>query len=227
MLSSQAFLAFSILLFAGFMPSYSSAQMALDTGTLLKKMEASYAGVKDYQAGVEERTYNKDGSFETKKFLYTFKKPGCIRLDFVTPHSGRVLVYPDKNGEVAIRPSGFPFFKLHLALNHPLLKVTSGQRLDQTDLGLLIKNIVHSLTDQRRGPVEVEEEDGYIRVQVLADSHFQKGVETLYRFLIDQKLWLPVQVEESTPGGRLERKIVFHNLRTNISVLDSFFRLDG
>jgi outer membrane lipoprotein-sorting protein len=227
MLSSQAFLASSILLFAGFMPSYSSAQMALETGTLLKKMEASYAGVKDYQAGVEERTYNKDGSFKIKKFLYTFKKSGCIRLDFVIPHSGMVLVYPGKNGEVVIRPSGFPFFKFHLGLDNPLLRVDSGQRLDETDLGLLIKNIAHSLTDQRRGPVEVEEEDGYIRVQVLADSHFQKGVETLYRFLIDQKLWLPVQVEESTPGGRLERKIVFHNLRTNISVLDSFFRLDG
>jgi hypothetical protein len=64
MLSSQAFLASSILLFACLMPSYSFAQMALDTGTLLEKMEASYAGVEDYQAGVEDRTYNRDGSFK-------------------------------------------------------------------------------------------------------------------------------------------------------------------
>jgi outer membrane lipoprotein-sorting protein len=107
------------------------------------------------------------------------------------------------------------------------LRAASGQRLDQTDLGLLIKNIGHSLTDQRRGPAEVLEEGEYIRVQVLADNHFQKGVETRYQFLIDKKLWLPVQVEESTPEGRLEREIILQNLRTNIGFPDSFFHLDG
>jgi outer membrane lipoprotein-sorting protein len=227
MLLSQAFLANPILLIACFVPSYVFAGMPLDAETLLQKIVASYAGIKDYQAGVEDRTYHRDGSFKTKKFLYTFKKPGFIRLDFITPYSGMVLVYPDKNGEVAIRPAGFPFLKFHLALDNPFLRVASGQRLDQTDLGLLIKNIGHSLTDQRRGSAEVVEEGEYIRVKVLADNHFQKGVETLYRFLIDQKLWLPVQVEESTPKGRLERKIILQNLRTNIGLPDSFFQLDG
>lgn len=227
MLLSQSFLVAPILLFACFMPPYAFARIPLDAETLLNKIEAIYAGVKDYQAGVEDRSYNRDGSFKIKKFLYTFKKPGRIRLDFVTPYSGTVLVYPDKNGEVVIRPSGFPFFKFHLSLNNPLLKVTSGQRLDQTDLGLLIKNIGHSLTDQRRGPAEVVREGEYIRVQVLADKHFQKGVVTLYHFLINQELWLPVLVEESTPEGRLERRIILRNLKTNIGFPDSFFQLDG
>jgi len=227
MLLSQAFLANPILLIACFMPSYVFARMPLDAETLLKRIEATYAGVKDYQADIEDRTYHQDGSFKTKKFLYTFKKPGFIRLDFQAPDSGMVLVYPDKNGEVAIRPAGFPFFKFHLALDNPLLRVASGQRLDQTDLGLLIKNIGRSLSDQRRGAAEVVEDGEYVRVTVLADNHFQKGVKTLYQFLIDKKLWLPVRVEESTPEGRLERKIILQNLRTNISFPDSFFQLGG
>ncbi len=227
MLSSQAFLAAPILLFACFMPSHAFARMPLDTETLLKKIEATYAEVKDYQAEIEDRTYNRDGSFQIKQFLYTFKEPGWIRLDFETPYSGMVLVYPDKNGEVVIRPAWFPFFKFHLALDNPRLRVASGQRLDQTDLGLLIKNIGHSLTDQRRGPVEITEENPYIRIQVLAENHFQKGVVTLYHFLIDKELWLPVRVEESTPEGRLERKVILRNLKTNIGFPDSFFQLDG
>ncbi len=227
MLSSQAFLAYPILLLACFMPSYAFARTVLDPETLLKRIEATYAEVGDYQADIEDKTYNRDSSFKTKKFLYSFKKPEWIRLDFQTPDSGMVLVYPDKNGEVAIRPAGFPFFKFHLALDNPLLRVASGQRLDQTDLGLLIRNIGHSLTDQRRGPAEIVEEGDYIRVQVLADNHFQKGVQTLYQFLIDKKLWLPVRVAESTPEGRLERKIILQNLRTNVGFPDSFFQLDG
>jgi hypothetical protein len=148
-------------------------------------MEGAYTQVMDYQTNIEVKTYRRDGSFAIQKFLYTFKKPDRIRLDFETPHSGLVLVYPDQNGKAVLRPPGLGrFFALHLGPGNSLLRMSSGQRIDETDLGLLIKNIGHSLTDQRRGPVEFAEDDGYLRVRVLADDHFQKGVETLYQFLI-------------------------------------------
>jgi hypothetical protein len=137
-----------------------------------------------------------------------------------------VLVYPDKNGKVSVRPGGVAhIFQFHLSSGNPLIMGASGQRIDQTDLGLLIKNISHSLTDQRRGPVEIEE-DGRIRIQVLAVNHFQEGVVTLYQFFIDKNLWLPVKVEESTPDGQLERTISCQNARINTGVSDSFFQID-
>jgi outer membrane lipoprotein-sorting protein len=204
----------------------SSARLASDTESLLNKMEAAYAEVKDYQTEVKSRVYQRDGSKNTKKFLYTFKKPNWIRLDFELPHPGMILVYPDKNGKVVIHPSGWiRFFKLHLSPDSFLLKDASKQRIDQTDLGLLIRNISHSLTDQRRGPVEVSEDDGRIELRVLADDHFRKGVTTRYRFLIDKELWLPAGVEELTPNGILKRTVTFRNLRMNIGVSDCFFQL--
>jgi outer membrane lipoprotein-sorting protein len=228
MRSSRACLAFPIVILAFFASSHTPARTASDSDSLLKNMESAYAQVTDYQTNIEVKTYSGEGSFAIQKFLYTFKKSDRIRLDFETPHSGMVLVYPDQNGKVVLRPPGLGrFFTLHLAPDNSFLRMSSGQRVDQTDLGLLIKNIGHSLTDQRRGPAEFAEDDGNIRVRVLADDHFQKGVETLYQFLIDKKLWLPAEVEESTPESRLERKIIFHNLRINTGVPDSFFRMDG
>ena len=204
----------------------SSAWIASDTESLLNKMETAYVAVKDYQVEVNSRVYQRDGSEEKKKILYTFKKPGWIRLDFELPNPGMILIYPDKHGKVVIQPSGWArFFKLHLSPNSFLLKDVSKQRIDQTDLGLLIRNISHSLTDQRRGPVEVSEDDGRIELHVLADDHFRKGVTTRYRFLIDKDLWLPAAVEELTPKGILKRTITFRNLRINIGVSDSFFQL--
>jgi len=206
--------------------SYASAEIPLDTDSLLKRMESAYARVNDYQTNVEVRTYNTEASFETKKFLYTFKKPKWIRLDFESPHSGMVLIYPDKSGKVSVRPGGVAhIFQFHLSSGNPLIMGAFGQRIDQTDLGLLIKNISHSLTDQRRGPVEIEQ-DGCIRIRVLAVNHFQEGVVTLYRFFIDKDLWLPVKVEESMPDGPLERTITFQNLRINTGVPDNFFQMD-
>jgi outer membrane lipoprotein-sorting protein len=207
--------------------SFASAETSLDAGSLMNKLESAYAAVKDYQTDVVVSIYEGAGSSETQKFLYTFRKPEWIRLDFEAPHPGAVLVYPDKNGKAVVRPGGVAhFLKFHLSLENRLIKVPSGQRIDQTDLGFLIRNISRSLTDQRKGPAEFAEEDGYIRISVLAVNHFRKGTVTLYRFLIDKSLWLPVKVEESTPEGRPERTVTFQNLRMNIGVPDSFFQID-
>ena len=132
------------------------------------------------------------------------------------------LVYPDKDGKVVLHY----FFTLHLAPDSPLLRGASGQRIDQTDLGLLIRNISHSLRDQSKGPVEKTEEERGIHLRVLADDHFREGVVTLYRFVIDKNLWLPVEVDESNPGGLLERTVIFRNLKTNINLPDRFFEFD-
>ncbi len=222
MLSSRASLAFPIVLLACLMPPCLYAWSSSDTETLLRKMEAAYAGVDDYQAKVEVRTYRKDSSFASEKFLYTFKRPERIRLDFESPYSGMILIYPDENGKVELRR----FFTFHLAPDSLLLRVAPGQRIDQTDLGLLIRNIARSLTDHRRGPVEVTEDERDTRIRVLADDHFREGVLTLYEFVIDKQFWLPVQVGESKPDGILERTVIFRNLRTNIGVTDRFFHLN-
>ena len=134
------------------------AACPLEAEDLLKRMEAAYARVKDYRTRVTVRPIQKRGSIETKKFLYTFKKPNRIRLDFESPHPGLILSYPDPKGKVVVRPSVWvPFFKLPLAPDNSLLLDSSGQRVDQTDLGSLIKHIEHSLTDQRRGPAGISE----------------------------------------------------------------------
>jgi len=223
MLSSRIYLIPSILPLAVFFPSCLIAWNPPDAGTLLKKMEETYAGVKDYQANMEIRAYRKDGSYKTKRFLYTFQKPNRIRLDFESPYAGMIVVYPDREGKVVLRW----FFTIHLAPDNSLLQDSSGQRIDQTGMGLLIEKMAESLTDHRRGPLEITEDEKEIRIRVVADDHFRKGVVTRYQFLIDKKLFLPVRVEELTTGGLLERTIVFRSLKMNIDVPDSFFQLNG
>ncbi len=203
----------------------SPAHAEYDVDALLGKMEAAYEEVKDYQAEVEVNVYDRSGSVEVERFVYTFKKPKWIRLDFLSPHPGMILVYPDKNGKVLVIPSGLlRTIRFHLALDNSLIRVPSGQRIDQTDMGLLIKNIRHSLTDRHRGTPSISEEEDTVQIEVLAADHFREGLETRYRFLISKKLWLPVEVDESTLVGVLKRKIFFRNLRVNIGVSDSLFQ---
>ncbi len=194
----------------------------------VEKMEASSAQLEEYQTETEVTEFRKGRVVATKRFLYTFKKPNHVRIDMVIPHQGMILVYPDHDGKVAVKPGGWAgFLKLHLSLDSPLLRSSAGQRIDQTDLGLLIRNIAHSLTDRRRGEIKAAEQDGRVLIEVLAEDHFLVGVVTLFRFSIDKARWLPVGVEEFTPDGIPKRKVIFRNLRTSRGIPDAFFRING
>ena len=208
--------------------AYPVVGVAVDTDAIIDMMEAAYANVADYQIKVEIRSFGEDGLSQIEKFLYSFKKPLRIRLDFESPRPGMIMIYPDENGKVIVKHSGFlGLMTFHLSPDNRLLRISSGQRIDQTDMGLLIRNIARSLGDGRRGPAVTSEEHGYVQIQVAAADHFRPGIVTLYRFLIDKKTWLPTKVEESKPDGRQERIVTFENLELNKGIPDGFFREDA
>jgi hypothetical protein len=110
-----------------------------------------------------------------------------------------------------------------------MLKDASGQPINKTDLGTLIRNMSRSLTDERFGPVTIDTKDDRIKagVGVLAPDHFRPDVTTRYLFIIDKKSWLPAGVEERAPDNTPRRKIHFRNLQTNIDIPKGFFNLNG
>ena len=207
------------------LPDLSVSNDHPDSARLVTNMEQAYAAVKDYRVSVNVRLYKKNGTLETQEFIYTFLKPDRIRMDLETPRKGWILSYPDKNGEVVVHPAGWlGFLELHLAPDSSLILASSGQPINQTDIGLLIRNIANSLTMGRRGPAEFSEKNATLEVRVLADDHFKKGVVTHYTFRIDENLWLPVGVGESTPDGVKKRSVEFHDIQINTGVSPSFFQ---
>lgn len=196
----------------------------VEVADIINKMEAGYAGVEAYQTQTEVTEYRDGHVSKTERFLYSFKKPDHLRIDMQSPHPGWVLVYPDSEGEVSVKPGGWlGSFKFRLSPDSNMLSNSAGQRIDRTDLGLLIANIAHSLTDRRRGELEISLRDNRIVIRVLSQDHFLPGVLTLYRFSIDRALWLPVEVEEFTPEGIIKRKVIFRNLKTSVNLPEGFF----
>jgi len=198
-----------------------------DAQAFLRRMESAYEAVRDYRASVQVILVAENGARRTEEFIYTFKKPRQFRIDFQVPQPGTILIFPDEEGKVLVRPWGLRFLDLHLAPDSVFLSNPSGQRVDQTDFGLLIRNIGRSMDGGRRGPLEILEEDHYVRIRVLAENHFREGKVTQYDFTIDKETYLPAEIEEWTPDGVLERKITFRNLAVHTGVPDSLFRLDG
>jgi len=191
-------------------------------------MKAASAHVNAYRVETEVTTYRRGRVDGRQRFIYTFEKPGRIRIDMEFPHPGMVMIYPDAQGKVLVRPGGWAsFLNFHLSPDSRLLANAAGQRIDQTDFGLLIRNIAHSLTDQRRGPPRLTTEDGKWVLEVLAEDHFRQGVLTRYRFTIDQATDLPASVQESTPEGKMERAVTFRHLATSPHLPENWFKDPG
>jgi hypothetical protein len=177
---------------------------------LIARMDTAYAPIDSYQTETVVHVYRDGKLRETERFLYRFTKPDHLRIELRSPHAGAVLTYPDVSGKVAVKPGGLlGFVKLHLGLDSSTFRTTAGQRLNQTDMGTLIRNITHSLTDGRHGPVTLSERGDALVAEVLADDHFLPGVLTLYRFTIDTVTWLPVHVDELTPDDVPKRSVAF------------------
>ncbi len=221
------FLVFALILAASGIRAGAASAADSQAAGILAKMEAAYAKVDSYQAEMEVRDYRKGSYLESKRFHYTFRKPNQLRIDMHSPQPGTVLIYPDRGGKVALRPGGWTgFVTLHLAPDNAMLASGSGQRIDQSDFGLLLRNIRHSLTDQRRGAIVLSESQGRVCIEVLAEDHFVAGVQTLYRFVVDPVRWLPQEVHELTPNGAPKRVSLFRNLKTSLPIPDSSFRIE-
>jgi outer membrane lipoprotein-sorting protein len=212
----------------GSLGTAADAGSPLEPRVLIEKMETAYRQVSDYRTQLVITGFGKDSSFtSTQKLLYTFKKPNKLRLDFETPHRGMTIIYPDRDGKVWIRPNfWFPFINLHLEPSNANLEISPGQQINQSDLGMLIRNITHSLTDCYLGELQVAEDREQIIIRVLADNPFRRGKATRYVFFINRDTWLPVAVEESSPTGELQRTVAYQHLQLNTGVANSFFQMD-
>ena len=201
-----------------------SAAQDGDAQALLARMESAYQTVKDYRMQVQLILASENAGQRKEEFIYTFKKPGRVRMDFQSPQPGTRVIFPDEEGKVWVRPWGWRFLDLHLAPDSLFLSNPWGQRVDQSDFGLLIQNIGRSMGGERQGPLEILEEERDVRIRVLARNHFRKGKITRYEFVIDASTFLPAEIEERTPEGVFERRITFRNLMINTGVPDSFFQ---
>ncbi len=209
-------LLFALLLFA---PVINAAE-SVTPKSVVDKMEEAYARIHEYRADVEVKTYKGNGKVDVKRFLFWFKKPDHIRMEFQSPYNGMVIIYPDEEGKVLIHK----FMTFRRSIDDPMmLDEKTGQRLDQTGVGPLIDDIARSVGRNRKSPVNMKEDESNVGIRVLAGDPLRPGVENEFKYVIDKRFWLPVEVDESTADGRLIRVTTYGDLRINPAIPDELF----
>ncbi len=73
---------------------------------------------------------------------YFYKKPGFVRMEFIRPHAGAVMVYNPNTRRVRVWPFGAGHrLEFGLSPENLFIRSLSGMRVDRSDVGTLYENI--------------------------------------------------------------------------------------
>lgn len=128
---------------------------------------------------------------------YFYQKPGFVRMEFVRPHAGAVLVYSPSTQRVRLWPFGVGRFpELNLSPTNPLIQSSRHQRVDQSDVGVLLGNVQALRQGGRLGPMD---EQALAGRKVLYFSVIGAGQLTVagvhrYELWLDAASLFPVKV---------------------------------
>ena len=158
---------------------------------------------------------------------YAYRRPGLVRIEFVTPHRGAVLIYNPASGMVKLWPFGHRRFPaLSLSPSNPLIQSPSGQRVDRSDVGALYQ---HVRALQAQGVTEVcgVEPVGAreaVHLDVRGAAGRPAGRVAGYRLWLDCDNGFPLKVTSIDGAGTVIETVEMAELCIAPDFPDDFFR---
>lgn len=156
---------------------------------------------------------------------YSYRKPGFVRMDFVRPHDGAVLIYSPLTKDVRLWPFGAKLFSFTLSPENRLVQSPTGQRVDRSDIGALLDN-VKAL--QRNGEIAVQGEEivagkKTVRFTVAGTGNFAVGNVHRYELWLDAATFLPLKVVSRDVNNEIIETVVMDDLDVNVKLGDELF----
>lgn len=184
----------------------------------------SFRHVASYRVTIRSQS---DDSLEIIR--YFFKKPGYVRMEFIKPHKGAVLVYNPEKKKARLRPFGF-LKPLVLTLDPDSSLITSptGHRVDFSDMGAFLET-VEKLAEHGKSRITGTAMVGKKEV-LLVDVRGEEGVTVngaVHRYLLwlDPQTMLPLRTQAFDAGGKPVEDVIMDDLEINVDLADSLFDL--
>lgn len=197
------------------------ALMFADTENPIQSALDHYRDVAAYQVTVKS-----SGGTHSEILRYYFKQPGHVRIEFVKPYNGAVLVYDPARKQVRLWPFGYRSFPAFtLSPENRLIQSATGQRVDRSDVGALYRN-VQALQEQGRTEIGGIERYGgkeTLRVTVEGNGGFSVGMVHRYQLWLDQATGFPVKISSHDATGRLIEVVEMEGLLIDPVLPDGFF----
>ncbi|WP_337264575.1 MULTISPECIES: DUF1571 domain-containing protein [unclassified Serratia (in: enterobacteria)] len=180
----------------------------------------------EYIESYQVKIISKSALGENNVIRYSYRKPGYVRMDFTEPHPGAVLVYNPTSSTVRLWPFGLHQLPvLNLSPANSLIRDQNGHRVDQSDVGTLLRNI-RSLQQGGETTIvgkEILQGQPVLHVSVNGPAGFT--VSDVHR----SELWLenshhfPIKVVSYGIDGHVIESVFMDAIVFNIQFPDNFF----
>lgn len=189
----------------------------------IKQAYESFDSLQNYRVTIKTLCCDSD-----EEILYVFQKPGFIRMDFINPHQGAVLVYNLNTNDVRLKPFGlFSFFKLTLDPDNNLITSPKGHTVDQSDMSFLIRNIdslMQKGTLTYLANEEINKRPCTVFIVAANDTFNIDGINS-YKVWLDSVLHLPLKAEAFDTNGVLLESVLTADLELNVQLAEDYFDL--
>ncbi|WP_256657516.1 outer membrane lipoprotein-sorting protein [Pseudomonas sp. 2FE] len=188
----------------------------------LAEAELRFRALNTYQVTV--RSIAVDG--ERQVIRYFYRKPGWVRMEFVQPHKGAVLIYDPGMRRVRLWPFGLKHsLALTFAPDNPLVRSPRGHRVDRSDVGALLENL---LALRARGSASsLGDADVAARPAAGFDIVGDPGVTVTgvhrYRVWLAHDTLFPLRVESFEASGEQIETVDMVDVETDVRLPERLF----
>jgi len=180
-----------------------------------------YRTVESYRATL--RSTRGDGE---DLIRYYSRKPGFVRMEFIRPHAGALLVYSPLTRRVRVWPFGAGRFpELDLSPRNPLIRSPGGQSMDKSDVGALFENVGALLAQGQaevRGEVRLGRHTTLHLIVSGAPGQTMAGVHR-YELWLDTTTRFPLQVVSRDQTDAVIETVVMDDLEIDVPLAESLF----
>ncbi len=189
-----------------------------------EKMRAVFQGVEDYSSEVEQIYFRDGAEKERYRFKYFFKKPGRIRVEFISPHSGLIVFYRRGEGEATLRPfPSFPSLQFNFSIDNSILQTPTGQSINQTDMIFFIDFLFRNLAGVPQEDDQFQERKEEVNFLFWGRDYVKGEKPERYHIFISRESWFPVRIERYSPEGKPMETSIIRNYVVNSHPPDAFF----
>lgn len=163
---------------------------------------------------------------ERQVIRYFFRKPGWIRMEFAEAHRGAVLIYDPEARRIRLWPFGLNHpLVLPLAPDNPLVRSPRGHRVDRSDVGALLENLVALRTRGNLVTLGAADVSGHPAVGIEIVGAATISVAGVHRF----QVWLaedslfPLRVKSFDAENKLIETVDLTDVVIGVRFAEDFF----
>lgn len=188
----------------------------------LTEAQVRFRALTTYQ--VTLRSTAADG--DQHEIRYFYRKPGWVRMEFVRPHPGVVLIYDPGTRRARVWPFGLHrTFSLSLAPDNRLLRGPNGRRVDRSDVGLLLARLLALRAQGGGSPLGEAEIRGRpaIGLEIVGAASEVATDEHRYRVWLARDTLFPLQVESFHADGTRVETVDMTDAQIDVALPEQFF----